>query len=219
MLGGWAVLLTVWPALRSVVCLFFATLPRTVSYMRHQRSLAKIIFAADFSHGALTISLDSGRLLNMKNKGKICDGEDCSRPAVTRGVCMAHYMRARRAKQEAERGPVAKYERVPETCGVEVCSEPAVSKGMCRRHYNLAWRYGLSISQVNEYESATECPLCLRVRSEDKGLVVDHDHDCCPGNRSCGECVRGFICQGCNNALGRLDKEGAWDRFATYRGL
>lgn len=33
-------------------------------------------------------------------------------------------------------------------------------------------------------------------------LVVDHDHMCCPGGRSCGYCNRGLICVDCNAALG-----------------
>jgi hypothetical protein len=36
-------------------------------------------------------------------------------------------------------------------------------------------------------------------------LVVDHDHACCPPPLpSCGRCVRGLICGGCNSAMGLL---------------
>lgn len=40
-------------------------------------------------------------------------------------------------------------------------------------------------------------------------LVVDHDHSCCPGATSCGRCVRGFLCPGCNTALGMMGDDSA----------
>lgn len=36
---------------------------------------------------------------------------------------------------------------------------------------------------------------------------VDHDHSCCPGERSCGKCVRGVLCNNCNLGLGFLREQ------------
>lgn len=38
-------------------------------------------------------------------------------------------------------------------------------------------------------------------------LVVDHDHRCCPGVTSCGECVRGLLCSNCNCAAGLVQDD------------
>lgn len=35
-------------------------------------------------------------------------------------------------------------------------------------------------------------------------FVVDHDHSCCPGEKTCGRCVRGLLCSKCNLALGHV---------------
>jgi hypothetical protein len=40
-------------------------------------------------------------------------------------------------------------------------------------------------------------------------ICVDHDHACCPDSmKSCGKCVRGLLCSGCNRALGIVERKG-----------
>lgn len=34
---------------------------------------------------------------------------------------------------------------------------------------------------------------------------VDHDHSCCPGVKTCGNCVRGLLCVSCNTFIGRIE--------------
>jgi hypothetical protein len=45
----------------------------------------------------------------------------------------------------------------------------------------------------------------------------DHDHACCPGAVTCGKCIRGLVCGGCNRSLGWAENCGI-DRILTYLG-
>lgn len=47
-----------------------------------------------------------------------------------------------------------------------------------------------------------KCAVCLVATGKARALAVDHDHACCPGRTSCGKCVRGLICFGCNRQIG-----------------
>lgn len=85
-----------------------------------------------------------------------------------------------------------------------------------RRRQRLA-RYGLT--EV-EYDAAVAaqggaCAVCRRV--PDYELIPDHDHSCCPGDRACGRCIRGLLCQGCNAGIGYLgDTVEAVERALDY---
>lgn len=73
----------------------------------------------------------------------------------------------------------------------------------------------------SEYEAAYasqggRCAICGRI-DLDRRLCSDHDHSCCEGKTSCGKCVRGFLCQGCNQGIGfLLDSPELLRRAAGY---
>lgn len=75
-----------------------------------------------------------------------------------------------------------------------------------RRSRALWYRYGIDLDDYNRMaeEQGNACAVC-RGPSVGKGaLHVDHDHSCCPSDRSCGECIRGLVCSNCNFAIGAV---------------
>jgi len=90
------------------------------------------------------------------------------------------------------------------------------------------WRFGVTAERYRELleRQGGACAACNQPESAEyggnvKSLAVDHDHACCPGKRSCGECVRGLLCQACNTALHgfeRLVQLGRPNGFLDYLG-
>ena len=88
------------------------------------------------------------------------------------------------------------------------------------RKYKLKFRFGITPEQYQEMldRQGGVCAACGKppfpAHNGSEHLAVDHDHSCCPGERTCGKCIRGLIHSQCNSALG-----GAMDDPAVLRGL
>ena len=77
----------------------------------------------------------------------------------------------------------------------------------CASDYMTLSRYGIDRSRVIEMlNEQGGCGICRtlepRALGFRNGWHVDHDHACCPGDRTCGKCVRGILCSDCNKMIG-----------------
>lgn len=153
-----------------------------------------------------------------------CTFEGCDNLEFNPGLCAGHYYQGLRGE---ELRPL--HER--HDCPVPGCdgsfNVKLGKRGVCRSHSDVMWRFSLSRERLIELMEPGVCstPGCLRTDR----LVLDHDHSCCPpvggGTRkvSCGECVRGVLCNGCNTALGLLGEDlkriaGLRDYIERFQG-
>lgn len=115
-----------------------------------------------------------------------CSFVDCGRGVQARGLCVSHYgqfIRGEQIRPLRQRRPNAETKR-------------------SNRDVWLWMMYRLTIEQYDAL-AANGCLFCGS--SED--LVVDHDHGCCDGRKSCGSCVRGVLCRTHNVWLGMIDDD------------
>ncbi|MFE5775120.1 endonuclease domain-containing protein [Brachybacterium sp. NPDC056505] len=69
------------------------------------------------------------------------------------------------------------------------------------------WLFSLDQEQYGQIlrSQGGACAICaMSFAADGRDVYIDHDHLCCPGRRSCGKCIRGFLCNRCNTALGQL---------------
>ena len=143
-----------------------------------------------------------------------CTFDGCDTVEHVPGLCAGHYyqgLRGEELRPIRERG----------ACPIPGCDGSfnikLSQRGVCPSHSGLMWRFSLSRDDLITLMAPGVCstPGCGR---SDK-LVIDHDHACCASVRgergrkvSCGNCVRGVLCNGCNTALGMLGEDR--DRIA-----
>lgn len=83
------------------------------------------------------------------------------------------------------------------------------------RRSHLKRKYGIT---VDEYEALLDrqggvCAICGGEQLG-RSLEIDHNHSCCPGDKSCGGCIRGLLCGKCNRGIGQLDDSVSMLRLA-----
>lgn len=144
-----------------------------------------------------------------------CSADGCAMPHKAHGLCQNHYRQAKRRAAGLLRALVHDGQKFCARCKTVQPTESfgARSDGHWHTHCStcrprvtaerrVVSRYNISAQRWRELCEAG-CAVC---GSRDR-LCVDHDHSCCPGGTSCGECVRGVLCTPCNTAEGMLGSD------------
>jgi hypothetical protein len=74
--------------------------------------------------------------------------------------------------------------------------------------YRLS-RYGLTQADFDRLLELQDdaCAMCHAPFAEGQAIFIDHDHACCPREKSsCGTCVRGLLDLSCNVSLGHIER-------------
>ncbi len=120
------------------------------------------------------------------------------RPTLSEEECKERVLRRRLQKQAQKR---RRYSRL---------DADGKRKFNRQKHLRQHYRMTLSAYEALLSKQGGHCACC----SATDNLTVDHDHSCCPGEDSCGKCIRGILCTNCNTCLG-----GAKDDLGTLRAL
>ena len=73
------------------------------------------------------------------------------------------------------------------------------------RARHLLAKYGITPDDFDAMVEAQggRCAVCGCTEPGGRGTWhIDHDHACCPGQVTCGRCLRGLLCSNCNTGLG-----------------
>lgn len=153
---------------------------------------------------------------------KVCEFEGCGNKVRARGWCTSHY---NRWKKYGDPGWVSDREG-QKSRGVWKCLQCSRELPLacfnkngansfqprcirCEADKRLSDKYGLS---KDSWDALFErqggcCAICKAIEPGGRGWWhTDHDHDCCPGENTCGRCVRAIICNQCNLAIGYVER-------------
>lgn len=128
-----------------------------------------------------------------------CNVQGCNKNGYAKDMCKTHYNRFLRTGSTEKRYESYREDRkYINSAGYEV-SAKLFRESHLRRTYNIT---------LEEFEEKAKngCECCGQ--KSDYTYHVDHDHACCSGKTSCGQCVRGAVCGRCNQAIWAMEAKG-----------
>ena len=143
-----------------------------------------------------------------------CKVDTCKSPVFVKGFCTAHYHGNHRIGTIREAKPLP---LCPNGCGRTMSGRSQLC-GVCNQ---ARWRYSIPVEKFIKMHRTENKKCSNRACGSTERLHIDHDHSCCDVGAfkqkhkvSCGQCVRGWLCQRCNLALGYLK-----DDLDVFNGL
>ena len=124
---------------------------------------------------------------------KPCDVDECKKIHYAKGLCRMHYTRMYKNGQ---------LEPLIHKVDGQRTYKYKSQNIKYRREYILMYQYKLPMDKYLEMIE-DGCNICGEVT--ERNLQVDHDHACCSGPITCGECTRGILCNRCNLTVGKYD--------------
>ena len=155
-----------------------------------------------------------------------CTVDGCDRKHYSFGLCELHRDRVRAHGDAGADRPVRLRKLRKEQGGTRWChtceqwlpiSEFWATTSDCSRCRQLR---NFNMTRI-EWEAlfaaqGSCCAICGANTPLGNGWHTDHDHGCCPERgRSCGQCVRGILCSGCNTGIGLLGDDSSRLRAAA----